>query len=480
MRLRACCVYSTGVICILLLIAGIAMVLSQVFQKLLNNRIKEQIILENGTEAFSVWQNPPPPVYMQFYFFNVTNPAEVLNGDKPSVIEIGPYTYREYRPKEDVKFMDNGTRVEAVNPKTYVFEPDMSRGSEDDLVRTVNIPAVTVMETFKDSLVRRLIVDLMISKGVGVFETFRVGALLWGYEDPLLKALKILKPELEDHFGLFYKKNGTDDGDYVFFTGRQNYQDFARINEWNGQSALEWWSSDECNMINGTDGASFHPIITKTEKLYIFSSDLCRSLYALYESDVSVNGVPGFRFVPPSDVFANVTINPDNAGFCVPEGNCLGSGLLNASVCKQGAPIILSSPHFYQADDKFVQDVFGMNPKKEEHETFIDINPLTGLLLRGAKRVQVNVYLHQIPGFSQPGKIRTLVFPVMHLNESVVIDEESAKKLQVVVTEANVIVNIPFIVISVGILLGVIFIVLMCRQQLPQSTAAEREPLLSS
>ncbi|KAG1962708.1 lysosome membrane protein [Pimephales promelas] len=105
---------------------------------------------------------------------------------------------------------------------------------------------------------------------------------------------------------------------------------------------------------------------------------------------------------------------------------------------------------------------------------------LTGLLLRGAKRVQVNVYVHQIPYFSQTGKIQTLVFPVMYLNESVVIDEESAKKLKAVVTEADVIVNIPFIVISVGILLGVIFIVLMCRQQLPQSSAAERQPLLSS
>lgn len=52
--------------------------------------------------------------------------------------------------------------------------------------------------------------------------------------------------------------------------------------------------------------------------------------------------------------------------------------------------------------------------------------------------------------------------------QSVVIDEESAKKLQVVVTEANVIVNIPFIVISVGILLGVIFIVFICRQQVPE------------
>ncbi len=37
----------------------------------------------------------------------------------------------------------------------------------------------------------------------------------------------------------------------------------------------------------------------------------------------------------------------------------------------------MSSPHFYQADDKYVQDVFGMNPNKEEHETVIDVNPVS-------------------------------------------------------------------------------------------------------
>lgn len=36
----------------------------------------------------------------------------------------------------------------------------------------------------------------------------------------------------------------------------------------------------------------------------------------------------------------------------------------------------MSSPHFYQADEKFVQDVFGMRPKKEDHQTAIDINPV--------------------------------------------------------------------------------------------------------
>lgn len=43
---------------------------------------------------------------------------------------------------EEVTFQENVTKVAAVNTKTYIFQPEMSRGPESDLIRTINIPVV--------------------------------------------------------------------------------------------------------------------------------------------------------------------------------------------------------------------------------------------------------------------------------------------------------------------------------------------------
>ncbi|KAM9794827.1 lysosome membrane protein 2c [Syngnathus typhle] len=478
---KSCFIYMCGLFSFLILILGIALTLSSVFPKLVDSVAEKEIVLKNGTDAFDAWADPPAPIYMQFYFFNLTNPLEVLDGDRPAVLEIGPYTYREYRPMEEVTFQDNDTKVAAVNTKTYIFQPNMSRGPESDLIRTVSIPAMTVMERFKDdALFANVISSYMKEKQIGLFTTRTVGELLWKYEDPLLKFLNTFKPDIDPNFGLFYKSNASNDGDYVFLTGQQDYKDFARVDTWNNQSTLNWWTSDECNMINGTNGASFHPVVNKDEILYMFSSDLCRSMYAVFEKDVTVKRIPGYRFTPPSQVFANSSVNPSNTGFCVPAGNCLGSGVLNVAPCKQGAPIIMSSPHFYQGDEKFVQAVFGMRPKKEYHQTFIDINPLTGVVLQAAKRLQVNVFVEKMDRFSQTGNVNSVIFPVLHLNESVVIDDSSVAKLNGVLMEENVLINIPFILMGIGILLGGVFMLLVCRHKMPESTPAERQPLLAS
>lgn len=50
---------------------------------------------ENGSDGYDNFVNPSSPTYTKFYFFNLTNPDEVLNGTEiPRVEEVGPYVYR--------------------------------------------------------------------------------------------------------------------------------------------------------------------------------------------------------------------------------------------------------------------------------------------------------------------------------------------------------------------------------------------------
>lgn len=55
---------------------------------------QQEIVLVEGSRVFESWKTPPPPVYMEFFFFNVTNVDQILAKGKPEVTQVGPYTYR--------------------------------------------------------------------------------------------------------------------------------------------------------------------------------------------------------------------------------------------------------------------------------------------------------------------------------------------------------------------------------------------------
>lgn len=43
-----------------------------------------------------------------------------------------------------------------------------------------------------------------------------------------------------------------------------------------------------------------------------------------------------FRFSPPSDIFADVSMKPENECYCVGGPPCIGGGVFNISSCKFG------------------------------------------------------------------------------------------------------------------------------------------------
>ncbi|XP_062868043.1 lysosome membrane protein 2 [Trichomycterus rosablanca] len=471
------CIYATLVIGALLIIGGFSLFAAGIFSRMIENKIKKEITLTEGSRVFQSWKNPPPPVFMEFFFFNVTNPDEFMAGAKPRLTHMGPYTYREYRPKENVTFVENGTKVSALTTKSFVFVREMSAGDpSEDLVTTINIPAVAVMNKLKEvSFWARSSISIYISSiGTTMFMTHTVDELLWGFKDPLLSRLHSIKPEVDENFGLMLNKNGSNDGEFVYFTGEDNYLDYGRVDTWKGQKMTTFWGTDQSNMINGSDGSAFHPFLTKEERLNVFTPDLCRSIYMLFEKEVKVKGIPAYRFTPPRDVLASGKNNPENKGFCLDKKKCLDDGVLNVAVCRKGAPVVVSFPHFYLADKKYVDALEGISPVHEQHQTYLDLNPTAGVPVRASKKAQINIMLDRVTGFPMTKNFNGTIFPIMFLNESVVIDDASAHKLQKLLFIVNLVPNFPFILVALGVLLILISILLFIRSnQTKKSTKSE-------
>ncbi|XP_061887216.1 lysosome membrane protein 2-like isoform X2 [Entelurus aequoreus] len=475
MTRRSCAIYTVGVICATLLIVGIGLILSQVFRTLMHNRLKKEIVLVEGSRVFESWKKPPPPVYMEYFFFNMTNVDAFLAGAKPVVKQVGPYTYREYRYKDNVTMVDDGKMVSAYNTKSFVFLREKSVGDPAlDNITTVNIPAWAVMNKVKGSFFKASMVNVwMNTLKSGFFTTRTVDELLWGYEDPLLVRAAAANPEVETTFGLMYKKNGSYDGEFIFHTGEQNHLDYGRVETWKGQRQLNFWNTNQSNSINGSDGGAFHPLLKKDERIHIFTPDLCRSIYMDYEKDVEVRGIPAYRFTPPRSVLASKEENPANEGFCVTPQECLGTGLLKVSPCRKGAPVVASFPHFYLADSKYVAAIEGMTPERTHHQTYLDLNPTTGIIVRANKRAQINILLNRVPYFPKTKVLNETIFPVMFLNESVVIDEASAARVHKLLMISTLVSNFPLIFVAMGGIMLLILIVLLMRARKQKASADE-------
>jgi scavenger receptor class B protein 1 len=95
--------------------------------------------------------------------------------------------------------------------------------------------------------------------------------------------------------------------------------------------------------------------------------------------------------------------NPDNSCFCLKEEgfSCFKSGVFNMEPCKRtpelplGAPIALSYPHFYEADQSFLDAVVGLKPVKEDHQFYVDVLPEFGFPLAIRPRFQLNAIIRK-------------------------------------------------------------------------------------
>lgn len=84
---------------------------------------------------------------------------------------------------------------------------------------------------------------------------------------------------------------------------------------------------------------------------------------------------------------------------------------------------MVSFPHFYQADPKYINAIEGMNPNKEEHETYLDLNPVSLDSSRVCVYVCGWVWFNTIPSLPLPSLCVSLFFKLLFKNGFVKPDD---------------------------------------------------------
>uniref|UniRef100_A0A2K6SF58 Platelet glycoprotein 4 n=1 Tax=Saimiri boliviensis boliviensis TaxID=39432 RepID=A0A2K6SF58_SAIBB len=260
-------------------------ILMPVGDLLIEKTIKKEVVLEEGTIAFKNWVKTGTEVYRQFWVFDVQNPQEVMmNSSNIKVEQKGPYTYRvRYLAKENVTQDPENNTVSFLQPNGAIFEPSLSVGTENDNFTVLNLAVAAAAHIYQNAFVQVVLNSLIKKSKSSMFQTRSLKELLWGYKDPFLS---LVPYPVSTTVGLFYPYNNTADGVYKVFNGKDDISKVAIIDTYKGKRNLSYWES-YCDMINGTDAASFPPFVEKSQVLQFFSSDICRETCVHFTSSFS-------------------------------------------------------------------------------------------------------------------------------------------------------------------------------------------------
>jgi len=398
------------------------------FDPLVRSLILKKLVLSPTSDNFKMWEDPPISPHLKVYFFNITNPAEVFAGTaKPRLLEIGPYTYRQKWVKQNITWHDNGT-ISYRTRKIFTFSPSLSCSTCNDVmdeVTTLNVPALSAyyQSRNEDWLTQTALTNFIWYHGYNPWVTKNVSDLLWGYDEPLFHAAQWTMPEPPPFtdFALFLKKNSSEESDipmYTMYTGAGNPYTLATIHSFDGVQEMNHWNTSQCNKVHGSDGAAFNPYIKTSDTLWFFNDQLCRAMPLVFSQTVQHKGLPGLRFKPREDVFMSTKKFQNNNCFSGPEYE-MGDGVFDVRVCQFDTPIVLSWPHFLNAEDKYSRGVEGLAPDPDIHGFWFDIQQVTGTTLSAKARIQINMKVQKIEDFEATRHINDTLIPILWFEEGI-------------------------------------------------------------
>ncbi|XP_050304666.1 sensory neuron membrane protein 2-like [Anthonomus grandis grandis] len=433
--------------------------------------IHGQTRLVEGTDQWDRFTELPFALNFSIRFFNVTNADDVLTGSKPDLSETRPYTYKLNIKRENIR-SDDSEEDSVTYSRKLTFDFDASgNNTENDKIRVINPLLMSLFQM--TSVIERIAAVGCFDKiltPAGLDEIFldtTVKELLWdgikfakANEEGLGVACGIIRNTLITRANkirvIEVENNGTTeeyakisilnfktsnylkespDGIYTINRGIDNMTALGNVMRWNHDSKLRTFghasatNNETCQTIRGTDATIFHPGIKENEDLWVYNTDICRTIKLGYvNSNETYKGITGIRFEASKRIFRPSTLLEENDCYCskattdeTGTARCYLDGVFDLKPCI-GAAILLSQPHFLNADAKYLNNTGqGLQPDHDKHGIYLLIEPNTGTPLEAMKRVQLNSVLKKQSFLSSltPQEMHEGVFPILWLEEGV-------------------------------------------------------------
>ncbi|KAJ4446790.1 hypothetical protein ANN_13488, partial [Periplaneta americana] len=449
--------------------------------KLIYGQIAANINLKPGTDLREMWSNFPDPAWFKVYFFNVTNPAEIQQGGKPALQEIGPYVYDEYKHKADLLDHEEDDSISFSNRDTWYFNKAKSGELTGDEMITIPHMLVLgmVLTTEKDMKAMLPLITRSIPHIFGnlesvfltarakdlMFEGVLINCTIKDFTARMLCTLMRVKGKdlvkVGKHafkFSFFGGRNGTLQERLRLKRGIQNVMDLGRVVSYKNEPQMTAWTNPKCNQYKGTDGSIFPPFLKEGQTIQGYAPELCRAMDAIYVGPIVFKGIRARIF---SVDFGDMSSDPELKCYCATPKTCVKRGVHDLTRCV-GAPLTVSLPHFYLSHEDYVTGVTGLNPQQVLHETTLYFEPLTGAPMLGYRRVQFNIKIHSVKQYSLMKDLRTVMFPILWVDEGIELDDKYINKLKLIFTIFMIIDGIKWIMVLVGIVLtGIGFFLLV-------------------
>lgn len=466
-----------------------------VLPDIVEEEIAKSVRLEKGTEQYERWEKLPFALSFKVYLFNVENPDEVMVGLNPVVRQVGPFAYKQKRNKIDIESENNGNTLSYNQMQNYEFDADNSGPgiTTETEVTLFNVPLYGIFQNAEFAEGTPLtVVNLghgqVFPNSETMFHKVNAHDYLLGNGYPICRPADISRPpnplyarmlcttitsqaalintmEVTDNgilFAFFRYKNGNHDGRYKIHSGMDDVKKTGSIQSWNDQEYQNVWVGEDsaCNKVEGTDASVYPPHQDKNKILTVFSSDICRTVQLKFEKDSEYKGIDGYQSRLMPDSFNNdeskecyctkKTKNLNGDNICLPNGfvdmfNCLRS------------QIVLSFPHLLYADPEYARTVTGLSPDPDLHATYVELQPDSGSPLKGAKRVQFNMFMRPLGSIIKASTLPHAVMPILWVEEGTDLPDDLVQKIKDdLISKLDLVEGLKWGLLAAGIVIFVI------------------------